>query len=280
MAWIDWLWIFMLHGFIGWLFAMLLAVILIGKPVKRGLLIGPICPSYGIGSMLLVAFMSKTHHWLMIAAASAAIGFVLAAVGVLFFETIGAARWQGARSLRAGRKIFWIVCCGLLWGAGGLLLIRWLYPLEMEILDLIPSSWQIAVGCLLLLLIGFDAILAMIRLVVLNRRLAAISAKSDLLKTLKSPSQREAFRKVLAEKSQMIRVARSRGRYVLRAYPDWTSKRYENELSVVRQKLSRRRKLVWPDADIELLHSQTGIFMPRKPPVQERAQKMISRLDI
>jgi uncharacterized membrane protein len=51
--------IFMIYSFVGWFIEMVAVYIDTKKITNRGFLMGPYCPIYGFGSLILLFFLSK-----------------------------------------------------------------------------------------------------------------------------------------------------------------------------------------------------------------------------
>jgi len=51
--------IFLLYSFLGWIMETIYCMIIDKKFVNRGFLIGPVCPIYGFGGILIIFFLSK-----------------------------------------------------------------------------------------------------------------------------------------------------------------------------------------------------------------------------
>ena len=50
---------FIIYSFVGWIMETLFCFFVTKKMVNRGFLIGPICPIYGVGCMLLIFLLNK-----------------------------------------------------------------------------------------------------------------------------------------------------------------------------------------------------------------------------
>lgn len=50
---------FLLYSFIGWVMESIYCMIIDKKFVNRGFMIGPVCPIYGVGCMLIIIFLEK-----------------------------------------------------------------------------------------------------------------------------------------------------------------------------------------------------------------------------
>jgi len=50
---------FFLYSFIGWLMETFYSLLVLGHFTNRGFLVGPICPIYGFGAILMILFISQ-----------------------------------------------------------------------------------------------------------------------------------------------------------------------------------------------------------------------------
>ncbi len=57
-----WLLIFLTYSFIGWFFEVTASLVLAKKWSNRGFLIGPLCPIYGFGAMILTMLLRRADN--------------------------------------------------------------------------------------------------------------------------------------------------------------------------------------------------------------------------
>lgn len=58
-TWINIFWLFFIYSFIGWIGEVCMAVIHNRKFVNRGIVNSPLCPIYGVASVLFTVFLTE-----------------------------------------------------------------------------------------------------------------------------------------------------------------------------------------------------------------------------
>lgn len=75
---VSWFLLFMVYSFCGWIMEVLVTILQRRKLVNRGFLVGPICPIYGVGAVLLSLILGQSENWFAI--------FCVALVGSAILE--------------------------------------------------------------------------------------------------------------------------------------------------------------------------------------------------
>ena len=155
---------FILYAFLGWSIEVFLGFIRHKKFINRGFLIGPYCPIYGFG-MLLIVFLLKnyTDSPLSLFILSMVICLVLEYLTSYFMELIFKARWWDYSSKKF--NINGRVCLeyAIFFGIGGTFIMYVVHPLLMKIVNkfsgfiLLPVGSILFVGFIIDNIISFDA---------------------------------------------------------------------------------------------------------------------------
>lgn len=140
-----WFWSFVVYSFIGFLLEVAFAALTGGRPDRKGLLVLPLCPVYGVGACLILALprWADARPWaLFLLGGLAATGAEYLAA--LYHEKVlGVSFWNynGLPGNLQGR-----VCLpfSLAWGVLSLGLVYWLHPRLQPWLSRIPGavSWM------------------------------------------------------------------------------------------------------------------------------------------
>ncbi len=113
---------------------------------RAGLLYGPFSPIYGVGAVLVTAALNRFHNKNPLVVFFVA-GFIGAAFEFFvswFFETsFGIKAWDYTGTFLSidGRTNFMFFC---MWGLLGLVWLRYLLPIMLKIVNLIPWNWRYA----------------------------------------------------------------------------------------------------------------------------------------
>lgn len=130
---------------------------------RAGLLYGPFSPIYGIGAVLMTVALNRFHDRspLLIFLVAAVIGGAFEFFVSWFLETaFGLVAWDytGTFLNIGGRTNFMFMC---MWGALGLVWVRFATPLLLKIVNAIPWNWRYGVTAVCAALMLTDAILTL-----------------------------------------------------------------------------------------------------------------------
>ena len=143
--------LFIILSFLGWLMEEVLGIIKNKKIPNRGFLIGPICPIYGIGGLLMIFLLEKYENDLLALFIMATIlGAVLEYFTSYIMEKLFKVRWWDYSNRKYninGRICLYI---SLLFGLLGVITIHVLKPFFMGILNMMPNVVLIILFILIL----------------------------------------------------------------------------------------------------------------------------------
>ena len=132
--------LFMIYSFIGWIIEVINSYIKTGKYINRGFLIGPYLPIYGVGSLGIVILLNRYYDDLLVLFC---MGTILCCILEYFtsyiMEKIFRTRWWDYSSKKfnlAGR-----ICLetAVLFGLGGCIVVKIANPFIVNLLDILPS---------------------------------------------------------------------------------------------------------------------------------------------
>ena len=178
-----WLWIFFLYAFLGWCSEVVFAAVKTGTFVNRGFLLGPVCPIYGMGVMLVLWILSPLEGNLLIlyfgsVVITSALEFLL---GWVSEKLLHQRLWDYSNM---PFNICGHICLAfsLVWGFACLLVVRVFHPVLMGLVSLISHT----IGWILLgvfsALFLTDLVLTMIAALKLPRQVKAVEDMEKLLK--------------------------------------------------------------------------------------------------
>lgn len=148
---------FLIYSFIGWCIEVILSLIREKRFVDRGFLLGPYCPIYGSG-MLLIVFLLKdyTDNLLVLFILSMVICLALEYATSFFMELIFKARWWDYSNKKY--NINGRICLeyGVLFGLGGTLIMYVVHPFVIGVISSFSKVCLLIVGITLLILFIID----------------------------------------------------------------------------------------------------------------------------
>lgn len=130
---------------------------------RAGLLYGPFSPIYGIGAVLMTCALNRFHkaNPIIIFLVAAVIGGAFEFFVSWFLQTaFGIVAWDytGTFLNICGRTNFMFMC---IWGALGLVWVKFVTPLLLKIVNLIPWNWRYGVTVLCSAIMLVDCILTL-----------------------------------------------------------------------------------------------------------------------
>lgn len=157
----DWLLklfaLFMLYSFLGWLFEIVVVYFYTKKIVNRGFLVGPVCPIYGCGCILIILLLEKyVHDPLALFVMSLFICSILEYFTSYVMEKLFKARWwdYSDKKININGRICLENC--LAFGFLGLILVYFINPFCYGLIASLPKILLIVLDCILLILYIID----------------------------------------------------------------------------------------------------------------------------
>ena len=177
--------IFFVFGFLGWTSEVIYAALMHGRFVNRGFLMGPICPIYGIGVLLVVSLLEPFYDRpvLVFIFSSLICSAVELLIGFVSEKLLHQRLWDySTRFMNIGGYV--CLLFSLLWGFACLAVVYFLQPLAMHLVMLIPHTLGLIILALLSCLILTDAALTLFHALHLNARMKAIDELSRAISSV------------------------------------------------------------------------------------------------
>ena len=154
--------VFMLYSFLGWCMEVILGLITNKKFVNRGFLIGPYCPIYGYG-MLLIVFLLKnyTDRPLVLFILAMVICMVLEYLTSYFMELIFKARWWDYSNKKFNINGRICLETAIPFGVGGSAIMYLVHPFVMSIVGKFSKTALLVVGIIVFIIFIVDNIISL-----------------------------------------------------------------------------------------------------------------------
>lgn len=153
--------LFIIYSFIGWLLELAFSYIQLKKVVNRGFLIGPYCPIYGAGCLLLIILLSDyADNILVLFALSIIVCSLLEYFTSLIMEKIFNLRWWDYSNMRF--NINGRICLETMvpFGIIGVLVVKYFNPWLLSIINLFDSQTITIVVIILMSLFIIDVLVS------------------------------------------------------------------------------------------------------------------------
>lgn len=149
---------------------------------RAGLLWGPFSPIYGFGALLMTLALNRFHHApvVVVFLVSALIGGAFEYFVSWFMEyAFGAVAWDytGTFLNINGRTNFMFMC---MWGALGVMWIRWALPTLLYVINLIPWQWRYTITAVCAVLMIANCFMTLVALDCWYSRLSGLEPNNAL----------------------------------------------------------------------------------------------------
>lgn len=151
--------LFFIYSFVGWVIEVIYTGILTKVWINRGFLVGPLCPIYGCGAILLTLILNKySNDYFVLFAGALIICSVLEYSTGYLLERIFKARWWDYSEFKF--NINGLVCLETMipFGIGGTLIVGVINPLLYKGLGFIPLNIKLIIGFIIWLVFIIDLI--------------------------------------------------------------------------------------------------------------------------
>lgn len=153
--------LFMLYAFLGWCLEVICKLVSDHKFINRGFLIGPYCPIYGYGAIIMTLLLKKylddpVTLFIMIILTCSILEYFTSYI----LEKLFATRWWDYSTYKF--NINGRICLETMipFGIFGLLLMYKVTPFFMNIINAIPNIWLITIACILFIIFLIDNIIS------------------------------------------------------------------------------------------------------------------------
>ena len=169
------LWIFFIYSFLGWCLEVCFFALNTGKFVNRGFLNGPVCPIYGFGVVIVLAFLEPLKDNLfLLFLGSVVLTSALEWLTGFLLEKLFAQRWWDYSNEPFNLSGYICLRFSLAWGFACLFVVKLLHPTVLLFIRLIPHLVGLVLLGILMVVMAIDLAATVSAIAKLNRRLALI----------------------------------------------------------------------------------------------------------
>ena len=155
--------LFMIYSCIGWILEVVGKLIENKRFINRGFLIGPYCPIYGFGVLIMISFLENyTHNVILLFVLSMFICMMLEYVTSYIMEKLFNARWWDYTRYKFNINGRICLETSIPFGLGGLLVMYVINPFLTNCLDNLSSEMVLIIGSILLVIFINDLVISFI----------------------------------------------------------------------------------------------------------------------
>ena len=151
--------VFIIYSILGWIVEVIFNFIIEKKLINRGFLIGPVCPIYGFGAIIMMLYLTQyKENILTVFIMGTVLCRILEYITSYIMEKIFKARWWDYTELKFninGRVCLYFSC---LFGIGGVITVCFINPIINNLINLIPHSLMLIISSILFILFLLDII--------------------------------------------------------------------------------------------------------------------------
>lgn len=134
-------WLFLAFSFLGWCLEVAATAVRQGQYRDRGVLHGPLCLVYGItGCLITIALRELSGGWFFLFLFSALYATVVEWIAGHLLEHYSHTRWWDYSDCKWNLDGYICLSASVVWGALGLVTVKWLVPLLMRLYQLVPAG--------------------------------------------------------------------------------------------------------------------------------------------
>lgn len=156
-----WFLLFMLYSFGGWVMEVVVSLISHKKFINRGFLVGPICPIYGTGAVIISLLLNQTENPIAIFCVSLVGGAVLEYSASFLMEKLFRVRWWDYSDKPV--NINGRICMSSIisFGIAGIFIVEFVTPFFYGFFDSLYSPLLLFIAALLAAWFIFDIVLSL-----------------------------------------------------------------------------------------------------------------------
>ena len=174
---------FVIYSFLGWVLESIVRTICEKKIINTGFLIGPFCPIYGFGVIIMILFLSKFENNIILLFLSSLIVLSIweYIVGVILEKLFKTKYWDYSdhKFNYKGR-----ICLtnSLAWGILGVLFIKYIHPFIQNLIGNINYIIIILISSVIAMILLVDAIISIVKIKNIRATLQKIEKINEQIK--------------------------------------------------------------------------------------------------
>ena len=174
---------FVIYSFLGWIFESVVRTIYERKIINTGFLIGPFCPIYGFGAIIMLLFLDQFKNNIFILFFISVIILTLweYMVGVLLEKLFHTKYWDYSDH-KCNYKGRICLTNSIAWGVLGVLFIIYIHPFIIQILGYIDFMYVAIVASIIALILLIDAIISIVKVKNIKSTLEKIEEINEQIK--------------------------------------------------------------------------------------------------
>ena len=174
---------FVIYSFLGWILESTVRTICERKIINTGFLIGPFCPIYGFGAIIMILFLDSYKNNIILLFIISFIVLTLweYIVGVLLEKAFHTKYWDYSDQ-KFNYKGRICLLNSIAWGVLGVLFIKYIHPFIIQILGNLNFTYVAIVASIITLILLIDAIISVVKIKNIRSTLEKIEEINEQIK--------------------------------------------------------------------------------------------------
>lgn len=174
---------FVIYSFLGWILESIVRTICERKIINTGFLIGPFCPIYGFGAIIMILFLNgfKNNIFLLFFISIILLTSWEYIVGVLL-ETLFHTKYWDYSDHKFNYKGRICLTNSIAWGVLGVLFINYIHPFMIQILGYVDFIYIAIIATIIAVILLIDAIISVIKVKNIKSTLEKIEEINEQIK--------------------------------------------------------------------------------------------------
>lgn len=153
--------IFIIYSMVGWLLEVILSLIQKHKFVDRGFLLGPYCPIYGWGALLITSLLKNyLSNFIVIFILATVICMILEYITSFLMEKIYKTRWWDYSQMKYNINGRICLETAIPFGIGALIIMYIVHPCILFTLGMLSDSTIIIISCIVFVIFLVDNVIS------------------------------------------------------------------------------------------------------------------------
>ncbi len=174
---------FVIYSFLGWVLESVVRTVCERKIINTGFLIGPFCPIYGFGAIIMLLFLNtfENNSILLFFIAFVVLSLWEYLVGVLLEKFFSTKYWDYSDH-KFNYKGRICLANSIAWGMLGVLFIKYIHPFIENIIGYVDSTYLAIATTIIICVILIDAIINIVKVKNITSTLAKIEEINGQIK--------------------------------------------------------------------------------------------------
>ena len=174
---------FVIYSFLGWILESIVRTICERRIINTGFLIGPFCPIYGFGAIIMILFLDqfKNNIILLFFSSFIILSLLEYVVGVLL-EKFFATKYWDYSDHKFNYKGRICLTNSIAWGILGVLFINYIHPTITQLLEHVDFIYVAIITSIIVVILLIDAIISIIKVKNIKTTLEKIEEINEQIK--------------------------------------------------------------------------------------------------